>query len=391
MDTDDKKGKFKKWCSDHQIFTGIIGSLVATVIWTGLQLVTDIEQVIYIIVSPPKNETLSSMPTKNMLVLNMKLWFWGIIIIFLVSVIIGIGYFIGHKKSKMVSQDNIPQQDCNSCEKASDLTQANTNLQDKLKRYEEWDELIDKLKKYTQDSEIVDSVQLFTYSPLPSYTEIAHPKIVDISFHFEGGCTKSSANVNALHNMNYQFGYDVYEALIKLFKKRNAYYAASAYGERADKEIEKEIQSLANKIFNQIAELLNDIKDETQIEDTHYAYYRMLEVLTNIVLSPNEAIECRKLLVLDENIEKKLKTGQRTGMLGTLFVEATYSFCNENSITKSNRSYFSTPLQYKEKKLILLVVLERDKLRLGPNGHDDIRCCEMIYDQIANVLKTKSA
>ena len=246
-----------------------------------------------------------------------------------------------------------------------------------------------KLDEYTCKSEVVESIQLFSYSPLPDISACDSDNDVEISFHFEGGCSKRRSNVNVLYNMNYQFEYEIYGSLIQLFRKRNDYYSQN-YSRKADKTIEKKIQTDAIAIFNEITVHLNNINDIEQIKNIHYAYYRMLEVLSGVVLLPNKAVECKKLLIKPE-IENQLKTGQRTGMLGTLFTESMYSFCNENSSIKRNRSYFATPLDYKGKNYILLAILERDKLRRGPNDHDDINCCEKIYDEIAALLKSKAA
>ena len=379
------------WLSQHPIITGVIGSLIASAILAILTFFTDIPQEVYLVLTDSENDTLAFLFSSDVFTIKTKLWILGLFIIFLIFIVILISFNFGHKHAKKslihISTDTA----CNSCSKIVEFSEKAADLQSKIQEQDDWNDLITKLDNYTQNSEVVDSIQLFTYTPLPDYKNIDSKKYVDISFRFKGGCTKPNANVNALYNMNYQFSYDIYESLIKLFKKRNEYYATSAYGKPADKETERIIQDQAISVFNEITELLNNIQDEQHIEDIHYVYYRMLEVLTNVVLSPAKAIDCKKLLKINEGIENKLKTGMRTGMLGTLFIEATYSFCNENSFVKSNRSYFSTPLNYKEQKLILLVILERDKLRLGPNGRDDIKCCESIYYEIANILKRKSA
>ena len=382
--------RIKNFIDQHAFLASILASLIASGILGVFTSFFNIPYVIYIAFYNPKDTTnFDSLNTEGV---EIKLWIVLAVVLFILSWFVFMCIYF--KRKHDVYQKYITE----IKETNETLSAAKETIENQLKsknseidKYEEWDVLCKTLSDYTRQSEVVESIQLFSYSDLPNVCDINPKADIEISFHFEGGCAKEKSNVNVLYNMNYQFKPDIYEALINLFEKRNEYYSEKAYSRKANKTIEKDIQADAIKIFNKIALLLNDISDISQIDDVHYAYYRMLEVLSNVVLSPTKAVECKGLLNVKLEIEQQLKTGQRTGMLGTLFTKSTYSFCNENSSIKRNRSYFTSPLIYKGRKLVLLVILERDKLRLGPNGHDDIKCCEKIYDEIAIALKSNAA
>ena len=54
-------------------------------------------------------------------------------------------------------------------------------------------------------------------------------------------------------------------------------------------------------------------------------------------------------------------------------------------MTKKDRLYFSVPILYKKKRLILLGICNKNNLRIEKN-HTCIDCCEQIYDEIRKVL-----
>lgn len=373
---------------EKPFFFNILASLVASVLFA---IGTYFIKIPHILCISIVNQSDNNISQNEIYSLSIKLWIFIILIFFIFSLLFFMGRYTGGKRNRE------SEYNATILQLTDELTAAQENYNSeldkqtqKISEYEEWNNLCNKLYDYTNKSEVVESIQLFSYSPISDICASDSKNDIEISFHFEGGCAKKKSNVNVLYNMNYQFGYTIYESLSHLFKRRNDYYSQD-YSHKADKTTEKNIQTEAINVFNEITDLLNEIKEVSQIKDIHYAYYRMLEILSNVVLSPTKAVECKELLVVDSTIEKQLKTGQRTGMLGTLFTESTYSFCNENSSVKKNRSYFTTPLNYKGKNFILLVILERDKLRLHPNDHDDIKCCEKIYDEIAAILKSKVA
>lgn len=252
-----------------------------------------------------------------------------------------------------------------------------------LKPRIELNRLVDLLSQFTNESEIVESIQLYEHSELPNPKNVSANSFIDISFKFLDGTAAKDANVNALLHIRYQLGSDIYYPLYHLFADRNAYYAQHQRSSNATQE--HDIQAKAISLFTDISKILNKLTDVSEIRDIHYAYYRILEMLATIVIAKEELVECKKLLEYSGEIESQLKRGQRTGLLGTLFMESMYYFGNENSFSKKNRCYFTAPLNYKGRKMIMVVVLQKNKLRLGPN-QKELECCKEIYDEINQLL-----
>lgn len=169
-----------------------------------------------------------------------------------------------------------------------------------------------------------------------------------------------------------------------LLERRRKYFTERKCVRNA--KIEKDIQSDAIKLFEEISIILNDIKDISEISDQHYALYRILEILATLVITKEKSVNCKQLLHYQAGVESQLKVGLRTGMLGALLLQTMYCFANENSVYKRDRSYFATTLEYNSHKLMLLAILQRDKLRIDPHD-DEVSYCTKVYDEIESLLR----
>ena len=145
-----------------------------------------------------------------------------------------------------------------------------------------------------------------------------------------GGYAKN--NSNTLLFMQYYFESDIYRDLKKLFDLRKTYYAEKNAGKRANKKIFKEIKKSALDINLSLTKTLNDLSNINFIEEYHYTYYRILQILSNLIIPEKKAIECKRMLECPKRIENHLKTAQRNGILGSLFTGKMYCFYNEHII-----------------------------------------------------------
>lgn len=313
-------------------------------------------------------------------------------IVFALAVIVFISVFIAKAitRDKLTKQikTNLPNDDfCTSCKTIIELTDKYNNKKQQyenlIKDYQQalpYKKLTDALKKYFSKNEILESIQLFSAPELPSLEEVNMLKEINIPIHYVYGIAKEFSNTNALLNINYSLDKATYYEIKKLFDMRNKYFGRKAAPRNP--QIEKDIQKDAITIFENLKERLSNISDKKDIKDVHYVYYKLLDILANIVIG--KKIKYKNLLGTGE-IENQLKYGQRTGLLGAIFTGQLYCFYNDNSITKKDRIYFSVPMSYKEHQFILLGICSKSNLRVAKDC-DCIDCCAQIYDEISKAL-----
>lgn len=365
----------KNFSEKHPIIFLIVSSSLATLVYNYFfePILNKIEKLNFVLIVSANSEKPQSF-TFNLFT-----------VLFAVALIAYIIYMLSYMfaKKHVQKQMSADAKDCESCDMMDELRTTNKELKQQLESAAPYKVILDKLEAYANDTDVIDSIQLFSYSSLPKASDLTDEPMVDLSVRFIDGVAKETSNTNALLNMQYHFDRKIYKLLKDVFDKRNDYYVDLT--RPSSKENEDDIQESAFNVSKIITEELNSLNDLEQIEDTHYACYRMLEILTNIVLFKEKAVECRKLLQCKDDIEDQLKSGQRTGILGSMFTNKMYCFYNENSTTKKDRIYFSAPVLYKEKPLTLLVVAQKSKLKTTETI-DHIDCCKEIYDDIQKVL-----
>lgn len=377
----------KKWSSDHPIKLSIGVSLLSSAIYAlciepiidGVQQLKSLE--ITVGCTFPDNNPFS---------------FKTNLITILFFIIVGIGltisitYFNARNKTRKRIMAALP--DASYCDKCKDVESLTNQNSEKQKQYENlltqynnalpYKKLTDCLDEFFDKTEVLESLQLFSTPKLPTIEEANAMSEINIPLKFVSGIAKKSSNTNALFNINYTFNKSIYHNIKKLFDLRNRYYSTN--NKQRDPNTEKDIQKEALVLFNDIKSDLDSIKSVGDIKDTHYACYKLLEILANVVIGDKSIVNCDQLLESNE-VEPQLKYGQRTGMLGAIFTENLYCFYNENSMTKKDRMYFSVPISYKQQQLILLGICNKNDLKVTTNC-DYVKCCERIYEAIEEVL-----
>lgn len=378
----------KNQIEKHPIISSLILSIIASAVYKLFfePLIGKYQQLKFLIITlnlTLPNDKIVSFSTNLITIL-----FYLIVIIFLTTVVT---HFITKSRTRKRIQSTLPDDTfCKDCNDIVDLKQKNAEKQEKydklLSEYQTalpYKKLTDCLSNFFDNTEVLESLQLFSVPRLPSIDEVDSLDEVCIPLHFVDGKAKEHSNTNALFNVNYTFEKSIYYDLKKLFDSRNNYYLTSS--KQRNPYTEKNIQEDAIKLFQKIKESLDSINDISEIQNTHYACYKLMEILANVVIGETSIINCDKMLE-SPKIEAQLRFGQRTGMLGAIFTENLYCFYNENSMTKKDRMYFSVPISYKNTQFILLGICNKNDLKVTTNC-DYVKCCEQIYEQVNESLK----
>ena len=310
-----------------------------------------------------------------------------VVALFVLFLISGIIVWCTNKKEQRkaleTQVEGLTKRECELSEQLAEKQKQNEQLLREEAPYKEMRCLVKDLSEYMKLSDVVDSIQIFNCSSLPDPDHISSDNMVEIDFRFKDGTAATKANINVLYNICYLLPGNIYKSLMNLLKKRNEYFMQHKRGRNP--KTERDIQSDAIELFGEISEILNGIEDPSQILDQHYTLYRILQILATLVIAKEKCVSCQQLLDYKDGVESQLKEGMRTGMLGALLLQRMYCFANENSVYKHNRSYFAAPLEYNSHKFIMLVVLQRNKLRMD-SEEDESHYCKEVYDEIERLL-----
>lgn len=377
----------KKWFIEHPVSLSIGVSLLSSVIYALCiePIVDGVQQLklfeITIGFTFPSNSPFS-LKTNLITIL--------FFIIVGIGLTISITYFNARNKTRKKIKATLPETSyCENCKEVESLTNQNSENQklyeNLLAQYHSalpYKKLTNCLDDFFNKNEVLESLQIFSAPKLPTIEDANTMSEINIPLKFVGGMAKPFSNTNALFNINYTFDKSIYQDIKKLFELRNRYYSTNS--KQRDPNTERKIQKEALELFTDIKNNLDSIKSVGNIKNTHYACYKLLEILANVVIGDKSIVNCDQLLESND-IELQLKYGQRTGMLGAIFTENLYCFYNENSMTKKDRMYFSVPILYKQQQLILLGICNKNDLKVTTNcGY--VRCCEQIYEAIKTTL-----
>ena len=378
----------KKQFENHAIISSILTSLIASVIYSLF-----IEPILKEFQTLKSLEITITFPfpveTPFLFSVNVITFAFFFAILWFLIISVSIAFF--RKRITKRFKNNLPNDEfCEGCEKISTLTKECHKHQKKYKellsKYNEelpYKKLTDQLNLFFDQNEVLESLQLFTVSELPTLEQANSLEKIHISLRFVHGMAKDHSNTNALFNINYIFEKRIYHDIKKLFDTRNGYYLNNNH--QRDLQTESDIQREAIRVYNLLKNELNNIVDIKNVKETHYACYKLLEIVAHVVIGNNSIVQYEHLLNSPE-VEEQLKFGQRNGMLGAIFTENLYCFYNENSRTKKDRVYFSVPISYKQNQLILLGICNKNNLRVS-NNNDHFKCCEQIYDGIKKSLE----
>ena len=141
-----------------------------------------------------------------------------------------------------------------------------------------------------------------------------------------------------------------------------------------------------------------EVKYEDNVTSEHCSLARVLIVYCSILASLSSrgttfvGFEDDKALGLEKDIEQKLFTYKRTGVLGAILLQKkTYGFCynryNRNS-DKSGRTYYSFACNNKEKKYIVLIAFKTKDGSIFPDNKGLSDSLLKIREDLLKILAT---
>ena len=190
------------------------------------------------------------------------------------------------------------------------------------------------LKQFVDKKTIVDSAQIYRITRNKEYSRI----VITLN-HVKGYC-KAGLDINSLLQTNFVLKYDVYKMFRRgVFRKWNRLkYEDLKSWEAA--ELYNEISVTAKEIASIIMKRMRKIDCVGIVEDNDFSYYRLLSILS-LILMGGDGIITFDEVSMDKEINRYLRGGKRTGVLGAVLLEDIFIFSHKGESKKNGRMYVS--------------------------------------------------
>ncbi|SFQ35873.1 hypothetical protein SAMN02910358_01744 [Lachnospiraceae bacterium XBB1006] len=199
------------------------------------------------------------------------------------------------------------------------------------------------------------------------------------TFKYVDSTYRDDNDINAMLSVTYLIKHEYAEDMRFVL---NAYQRLVDDGDDYSKELL--INSIKNN-KNKILEELKKIPSANQVTKEHCCMARLIIqylTLENRLIDANSAgiLTPNGVLELDSEIEKKLFTYCRTGILGVMFVgeDDIYSFNYWKDGAKAGRKYSAFPLKLENKRMFVMIVLKESENK---------QCSKDIVDAVRKIEK----
>ena len=200
-------------------------------------------------------------------------------------------------------------------------------------------ELNSVLDKLLNENEYIESAQAFEYK----IKNDKHAKYIKLSFLT--GFANERIEINTILQTYYYFSYSLYKKISHVSKL----YSNIIYEKDSIRKEEAKTAFLESgmELCDQLLNTLNSLQSVDEIAEYHSEMYRVLSKIL-----PTISGNAYEWLLKNRDIELALIKHKKTGILGAIILEDIYIFRNQNSITKSDRIYFTFP--YSKKNIVIL-------------------------------------
>lgn len=190
------------------------------------------------------------------------------------------------------------------------------------------------LKQFVDKKTIVDSAQIYRIT-----RNKENSRIVITLNHVKGYC-KAGLDINSLLQTKFVLKYDVYKKFRRgVFRKWNRLKNEDLKSWEAA-ELYHEISETAKDIADLILKRMKKIDCIGIVEDNDFSYYRLLSILSLILMGGDGLITFDEVSA-DDNINRYLRRGKRTGVLGAILLEDVFIFSHKGESKKNGRMYVS--------------------------------------------------
>lgn len=210
----------------------------------------------------------------------------------------------------------------------------------------------------------IESIQLY------SYYETKAEHSVEYSIEYIDGVKKPNIEINALLGMNLSLDIDTFEEAQGIITFYNNYNNAA--NEQQLDTSKTVLEEAITKGTKRIKSILAEIKQTDTVKSADCSLARVLMIYCSILASLEKETTFvgfgDNALGLTKDIEQKLFTNKRTGVLGAILLRNyPYGFYYNRNSDKSGRTYCSFVCSNKEKEYLVLIAFRMRNGSIIPN------------------------
>ena len=190
------------------------------------------------------------------------------------------------------------------------------------------------LKQFVDKYTIVNSAQIYKVT-----RNKENNKIVITLNHIKGYC-KNGFDINSMLQTTYSLNYDIYKTFRREVWRKWKILRDNELKSWEWIELYSDISESARKIVGKIYERFNKLDSIGIVNDNDFSYYRLLSVLALMLAGKDNLIKFDEVTG-KEDIDKCLRRGKRTGVLGAILLEDIFVFSHKGESKKNGRMYVS--------------------------------------------------
>lgn len=212
------------------------------------------------------------------------------------------------------------------------------------------------LESFTNNNDIVDSSQIYKYSSRFDNSNF------NIRLTYEEGYAYEGVEINNILQSYYSINrkdYKDFKEILYLWKKY--IIDIDKYTEKEKECLEKNLLDDIENLLTRVMKKLSKIKRIKNIKNSDFDMYTFATLLIRM-LRNNEMITEIECILDKKHIESFLKSGKRTGLLGSILLEDTYIFKHVGNSSKHGRVYFTFHLEISGENYIVLFAIVPSKL-----------------------------
>lgn len=244
------------------------------------------------------------------------------------------------------------------------------------------------LKKFVDNNSVVESAQIYKLSKKKVGSDIV------ISLFFETGYAYPCVDINAIFQTTYRFDYARYIKFREDVWRRwiDISFKCDNLGKKARKDVYDKVLVSTGNLIKELYDELLGIKSVDEISDKDFINYRLFTIVARLAADlegRNVKNEDSYSVKIDwagkEDIEMRLQTGKRTGVLGSILLEDSFSFSHMGNSSKKGRLYNSFYMNVSGQPYIILYSLARQDLDYTETLQDEKNELE---DKLINLLRS---
>lgn len=232
------------------------------------------------------------------------------------------------------------------------------------------------LKEFVDKNIIVDSAQIYRITK-----NREHKRIV-ITLNYEKGYCKANFDINSLLQTRFILNYGVYIKFRREVWRRWRRLQNENLKSWEKAELYNHISKNAKELVDVICERFDKLNNIGIVEENDFSYYRLLSILVLMLLGKDGMIEYENVIG-DNKINRYLRRGKRTGVLGAILLEDVFIFTHKGESRKNGRMYVS--FYFEEYNVPYVTIFSFTPINLSERTNFDEEVSSLVND-FKNIL-----